>query len=402
MADPTVIIDLEPDWDESPEVSYSFQTAIQGTPYFVEQRRPIAPSAVRRIGCKYVFENERLQYARNLFLYGSSKLCCIPVYSEPIQAAAITQGASAITATTDLTYLWNIQNCSYLVILDFVTGQSEMLAVASVAGQTINFSSAIVNSWTAAQTIIYPAIAGMLSSIKGVDFTSTVGKIGAEFEEIAIGEEATKVWVGLEEQICYEGETILTLVPFLEWTELDLHYVTENPSTFLTPQEDGFILTNVAYAYTVMYSFANPYGELPIAKAKFRLTISGVSGTGADTPVILHFQDTDGDAAWISASIGTSGVSFYAKSSTSSPSKTYTSGFPLTKWFEMDFTVAGIMTVRIATDENFTDVEATLVATNTGLAANPIIFYGMAASLINTGTPNYSMTMDNTSLETAS
>lgn len=135
-------------------------------------------------------------------MYGASKLCCIPIYSEPIQSAAVTQGATSIVASTDISYFWNIKNCDYLIIIDWVSGASEMLGVSSVSGQTISMSSAIVNSWTAATAIIYPAFAGKISSISGLDSSSVVGNVSVEFEEVSIGEEATKVWVGLDEQEC--------------------------------------------------------------------------------------------------------------------------------------------------------------------------------------------------------
>lgn len=212
MATPTVIIDLEPNWNDPPEVGYGFETAIQMTPYFLQQRRPLLPTPKRSVNCKYLLDRQKLQYARNLFLYGASKLCCIPIYSEPVQSAAVTQGASAIVASTDITYFWNIKNSDYVVLLDWVTGASEMIAVASVSGQTINLSSAIVNAWTAAQTIIYPAFAGKISAIKGLEKTSLVGDVSAEFEEIAVSEEATKVWVGLEEQVCVGVLSPVTLI----------------------------------------------------------------------------------------------------------------------------------------------------------------------------------------------
>jgi len=202
MTDPTLIIDAEPDWKEPPEVAYSFATAIQGTPAFLEQRRPLLSTPTRSVACKFVLETENAQRLLNILLSGAPQLCCTPIYSEPIFAGTITQGASAITAETDLTYLWNIQNCDYLILLDYVTGASEMLQVSSVSGQVINLSAAIVGSWTAAQTVIYPGIASMIKEVKKLDHSSRIASFGAQFEEITVGEEATKVWVGLDEQIC--------------------------------------------------------------------------------------------------------------------------------------------------------------------------------------------------------
>jgi hypothetical protein len=202
MATPSVIIDFEPNWDSEPELSYGFLTAIQGTPYFKEQRRPMVPTLSRIQSCKFTFIDEAMQRARNVLLYGAPRLCYVPIYSEPIQAAAVTQGASAITASTDITYYWNLQNCDYAVILDFLTGQSEAVVVASVAGQVITLTGAIVQAWDAATCVIYPAFPGKISAVKENAVTSRLLELDAQFEEVTIGEEATKVWVGLDEQVC--------------------------------------------------------------------------------------------------------------------------------------------------------------------------------------------------------
>lgn len=250
MTTPSVIIDLEPNWNDPPEVGYSFETVIQGTPYFLQQRRPLLPSPIRTLSCKYQFDRQQLQYARNLFLYGASKLCCIPIYSEPIQSNAVTQGASAIIASTDITYFWNIKNCSYIVIMDWVTGASEMVGITSVSGQTINLSSAIVNSWTAAQTIIYPAFAGNITAIRGLESSSLVGDVTAEFSEISIGEEATKAWVGLEEQTCIDQFNWAGV-----WTEVfpagagDQHWsfctISKLGTVFLVGKVSGYLYVSV-------------------------------------------------------------------------------------------------------------------------------------------------------------
>ena len=65
MADPTLIIDFEPNWDSEPELSYGFLTAIQATPYFKEQRRPMVPTLSRIQSCKFTFIDEAMQRARH-------------------------------------------------------------------------------------------------------------------------------------------------------------------------------------------------------------------------------------------------------------------------------------------------------------------------------------------------
>ena len=202
MADPTVIIDAEPDWRTPPEIAYGFNTVVQQTQHFREQRRPLFPDVTRSVSGKFVLSTKNAQRLLNVLLYGASKVCCTPIYSEPIFAGSIS--GSSITAETDLTYFWNIKHCEYLVLLDYLTGESEMLKVGSVSGQVISLAAAIVGTWIAAQTVMYPAIASVLRDVKQLSPTSQIGAFSAEFSEISIGEESGKVWVGLDEQICPE------------------------------------------------------------------------------------------------------------------------------------------------------------------------------------------------------
>lgn len=59
--DPSIILDIEPDWSAEPAVSYSFLTAIQQTQLLVEQRRPLLPEVVRSAGYRFVEKDEKSQ-----------------------------------------------------------------------------------------------------------------------------------------------------------------------------------------------------------------------------------------------------------------------------------------------------------------------------------------------------
>ena len=208
MADPTLIIDAEPDWKETPEVAYSFATVVQSSSRFIEQRRPLLEVPTRTVSCKFVLESEKAQKLLNVLLSGAPQLCCTPIYSEPIFAGAVTQGALSITAETDLTYLWNAKNCDYLILLDYITGASEMLKVSSVTGQVIALVAAIVGVWAAAQTVIYPGIASAIKEVRKLDHSSKVASFGVQFEEMNTGEEATKAWVGFTDVVCPEDVVV--------------------------------------------------------------------------------------------------------------------------------------------------------------------------------------------------
>lgn len=263
MADPTIILDIELDWSENPAITYSFSSSLQDTPYFVEQRRPLLPAASRTLSYKFTESNSTLERLRNTLLAAKAELICVPIFSEPIVAVSIVTGGSSITATTDLTYFWNIKNCSYVVLIDIVTGQSEMLGVASVSGQLIRFATNIVNTWVAAQTIIYPAMAASLKAVKEGNILSKTASIDAEFEETTLGAEATSEWVGLDEQICVDFsvclDTIVTPAYASSWTRLGFY----SNDLVVYDGDVGVGATNTIYRYfgesaIVQDSFVNP------------------------------------------------------------------------------------------------------------------------------------------------
>jgi hypothetical protein len=235
MADPTIILDIEPEWSDEPSVTYSFLTAIQETPYLVEQRRPLLPESIIGLGYKFVGSGGEIQRLRNILLAAKAELLCTPIFSEPIITNSIVTGGSSITALTDLSYFWNIKNCTYAVLIDLLNGQSEMLGLSSVSGQLIRFKTTIIKTWVASRTVVYPAVAALLRSITEADLTDNMTSIQVEFEEAVIGEESVKKWVGLDEKSCYPclGQACsLGISPYLRITlrwgvgplDLDAHF----------------------------------------------------------------------------------------------------------------------------------------------------------------------------------
>jgi hypothetical protein len=202
VADPTIILDIEPEWSNEPSVTYSFLSTIQDTPYFVEQRRSLCPVVYRTLSCNFTESNSTLERLRNTLLAAKAELLCVPIFTEPIVSASIVTGGSSIIATTDLSYFWNIKNCTYAVLIDLLNGQSEMLGVASVSDQLIRFSTNIIKTWVASRTVIYPAMAAALKALTEGNILNNTASIAAEFEENILGSEATGEWVGLDAVDC--------------------------------------------------------------------------------------------------------------------------------------------------------------------------------------------------------
>lgn len=205
MQTPEIALDFEPDWGSLPEVSYSFDSVVQGTPRLVEQRRPLLPTPIRSVKYDFTLSDEEAQRLVNVLTYGASKFICVPIFSEPLLANTITQGASSIIVTQDVSNLWNIQNCDWAVIIDFVNREAEMLSVSSASGTTITLAGAIVGAFVAARCAIYPAFAGIVMGFDRTPVSDFTHKVTAEFEETPTEHaEAVGSWVGIDGQICPE------------------------------------------------------------------------------------------------------------------------------------------------------------------------------------------------------
>lgn len=214
MPTPEVIVDFEPDWNSPPEVSYAFQSVVQSTPRFVEQRRPLLPSPIRGMKCTYTLEAEEAQRLANVLSHGASKFLGVPVYSEPLIPTSLDQGASIISVTEDVSYMWNIQNCLYAIVIDFVSHASEILQVLSASSTTILLSGSILGAYTPANCVVYPAFVGVVKAFDKQPVTDLLFSITAEFEETSTEHsEASGAWSGLEEQVCPENLVVGSTSP---------------------------------------------------------------------------------------------------------------------------------------------------------------------------------------------
>lgn len=208
MTTPDVNLVDEPDWASGIEVSYSFETAVQTTPYFVEQRRPLLDSPTRGVVCEFSGVDGRVVAARNKILSGASQVLCVPIYSEPIVPVSLTPGAGSIVASTDITYYWNIKHCSFVLLIDITTGASSRIPVSSVSGQTITLSGTVPSGFNASTTMVFPAIPSVVAGVKTSLRSDRAASVKAEFSEMEEGVEDTSEWIGFEDVNCLVRATV--------------------------------------------------------------------------------------------------------------------------------------------------------------------------------------------------
>ncbi len=402
MADPELIIDAEPDWSAGIDLSYGFQTVVSTSPRFVEQRRPLYPYVTRSLSCSFVLEGEHGQSLINKLIYGKALLLCVPIYSEPIFTEAITAGASSITATEDLSYFWNIQNCNYAIAINFVTGASQMLLVASTSGTTINLSAEVGETFDATESIIYPAFPGIVKSFKKADITDLICSVECEFEESKLQSEeydGTEVtWS--DPQICQDVLFMGSSSPS----------ASPSPSPFICPDfdpytiagfterdPDGFIAasgsdvtvnctgpaTDFAYLQKSSgLSFVSPW-------FRFKLEVRGLSAAnGASMRFYSTGESSIGIQFGVSSSYGGGPVSPYMVISADGPFGSFdgedfifSSNFD--RWIQVRID-PGFLYVDVYLDSNFSNLESTARSINTGWV-DPITVTGVAAIILGYG-----------------
>lgn len=398
MPTPEVIVDFEPDWNSPPEVSYAFQSVVQSTPRFVEQRRPLLPSPIRGMKCTYTLEAEEAQRLANVLSHGASKFLGVPVYSEPLIPTSLDQGASIISVTEDVSYMWNIQNCLYAIVIDFVSHASEILQVLSASSTTILLSGSILGAYTPANCVVYPAFVGVVKAFDKQPVTDLLFSMTAEFEETSSEHaEASGTWSGLEERVCPEdliaGSTSpsssaspspyvcpdfdpITIVG-AGWTERDL---------------DGYIaaagsdVTINATGPPTTYAYLQKYGLSWVAPwFRFKLEVRSLPDGGIGTVAGMWFY---------SAGEYTVGISFRSSDSymgeyvgkymvIAAEGPFHNFGSPLYIWssnFDRWIQVRmdpGWLYVDVYTDSGFSNLETTLRSANTGWT-DPLTVTGFA------------------------
>lgn len=374
MADPELIIDAEPDWNSGIEISYGFQTVVSTTPRFVEQRRPLYPSVTRALSCSFVLEGESAQSLVNKLIYGKALLLCVPIYSEPIFATAITAGLSSITTTEDISYFWNIQNCVYAVAINFVTGASQMLLVTAAAGTLIALTEAIGETFDASQSVIYPAFAGILKSFKKANITDIVSVIDCEFEEASLqSEEYDGSAVALADpQICPDDLWVggsPSISPSASASPSPSSWTTMNFTTFTEESDACDELTVVGASTASITGSTSCAGNTRLSKVqtlgrditfRFKVYVAAIGSMASSSRTLrllrLYWETGDVYACSLFFENGYPLYKFYLGYNQASGQEY--SNVPLTRYIEIIKAGTGI-TINIYTDSDFTGLEWT-------------------------------------------
>lgn len=175
-------------WNDRVNIDYGYETSIYSAPTTHEQRRSVVNSVRRELTCSCLVTGLQAQAFENLYRKGAYRYFGVPVYPEAFTTNTTITGQTSIVANEDLTYMYNLQNyCTQVVIVDHTNLTAEIKLIESVAGQTVTFDIEVENTFTPANTTIYPIFIGMLRSYNFKNITDRVVRANVSFVEKFVG-----------------------------------------------------------------------------------------------------------------------------------------------------------------------------------------------------------------------
>jgi hypothetical protein len=180
-----LIFHYPPNWGALPEIEYEFHTTSIITPNLVEQRRALSDESWISISNEYHFSYLQSQKIFNLISFGHDKVFGVPIFSERLNIATLTE-TSITFLNTDLDKYFNFSTNSqgYIIITDH-KNKAEMKQVFSfdLATKTVVFEYPLLVEFDLKYTSAYPVLFAYIKSVRKVDETDEMDIYKIDFKE---------------------------------------------------------------------------------------------------------------------------------------------------------------------------------------------------------------------------
>jgi len=177
-----------PNWAKDVQIKYGFETVLNQTERFAEQRRPLTDEP--QLSCSVTFlvygdEGKRFFYELS---YAHDKLFGVPVYNEMVIPTTIPQGGTTIDVPAEaIDYFYYLNNLAeYVAIIDHTTGTTELKLIDSVnkdPTNTIVTVEDISNTFNTNRTRLYPLFIGLVQRVKFNEHTEEHDTVTVDFLE---------------------------------------------------------------------------------------------------------------------------------------------------------------------------------------------------------------------------
>lgn len=171
-------------WTSDSVTRYKFNTVVELSQSFYEQRRPLLETPKREVVAEYIVDRVDAQKFLNDLRRFSLTACAVPIYDEILTPTEDLQGLSTISVNEDLEDYYNISNCQ-LVLIRASADLYQLKQVTSV-GANIVLDSAVDGDFLVWQTQIFPCIVAIIfnKSLHAETDAVIVGNV--EFQEVDI------------------------------------------------------------------------------------------------------------------------------------------------------------------------------------------------------------------------
>lgn len=174
------------DWRESPKIKYAFNTIVWRNEYFTEQRRPLREKPIRLMSASFHAKGQDAQKFLNELRSLSKKIIGVPIYTEPMHPTTNLQGLTVLPVTESLANYWNLNNNTTMVLIRSKSNQyqSELKSIVSVGVNSVTIDIAVVGSYPATDSIIYPVLIAVIDSKSVTEETAMLVLANIDFREM--------------------------------------------------------------------------------------------------------------------------------------------------------------------------------------------------------------------------
>jgi hypothetical protein len=168
------ILALKHDWADGFQIRHEVSTRIWANKKLYEQRLPLYSTGRRNFDLA-TWARDAYKH-KNMIQKVANLIFGVAIFSEPltVNTTGSLQGLTVIPITQDLTYYWNVQHCTYMILWRESTGEVEPVLLHSWAAHALTLDKAVINNWDALDVTVYPMLVATCREFSIADRTAEI------------------------------------------------------------------------------------------------------------------------------------------------------------------------------------------------------------------------------------
>jgi len=169
-------------WEGTYKIKYNAETVISTTTKFCEQRHPLFATLRREIAASDLFASgiKIKNYLKAYLNY----MVALPIVTEPmtINLSGVLTGLTTLPINETISDFWNLAHSDFVALWNMVTEETEIYELDSYTTSLVLLQP-IINTWNAADVVIYPIMISILTNHSINSITDQVDKISITAKE---------------------------------------------------------------------------------------------------------------------------------------------------------------------------------------------------------------------------